>query len=90
MSRVGVKPFVSNDELCKNLARVNSKLSRGQVWCHSCGRTQRVDSAGCLRSGWPKCCGYTMSIDSPEERATLASTPPVPAPPHSSEMVGEG
>lgn len=45
-------------------------LKRGQVWCHECGRTERVDSAHCLQHGWPKCCTYTMSIDSPEERAS--------------------
>ena len=48
------------------------QLSRGRVWCHSCGRTMKVDSAECLGSGWPKCCGQTMSIDSPEERKALA------------------
>ena len=25
-----------------------------------------------LRHGWPKCCGYTMTIDSPEDQARLA------------------
>jgi hypothetical protein len=48
------------------------QLKRGQVWCHTCGNTQRVDSGKALQSGWPKCCGYTMSIDSPEEREALA------------------
>lgn len=47
------------------------QLSRGVVWCTVCGRSQRVDAAGSLRSGWPKCHGYTMTIDSPEERAAL-------------------
>lgn len=45
------------------------KLSRGLVWCHECGRTQRVDSRRCLQFGWPTHCGYTMSLDSPKERA---------------------
>lgn len=48
------------------------KLKRGRVWCHTCGRTEAVDSAACLRSGWPKCCHATMSIDSPDERRKLA------------------
>jgi hypothetical protein len=43
-------------------------LKRGRVWCHTCGYTQAVDAARCLREGWPKHCGQTMSIDSPEER----------------------
>ena len=45
------------------------QLKRGRVWCHECGHTERVDSRACLASGWPKHCGYTMSIDSPAERA---------------------
>lgn len=44
------------------------QLLRGIVWCRICGRQQRIDSAGCLSSGWPTCCGYTMTLDSPEER----------------------
>ena len=43
-------------------------LSRGIVWCHECGKQQKVDSAECLQCGCPKCCDQTMSIDSPEER----------------------
>jgi len=44
------------------------KLSRGRVWCHECGAMLKVNSGECMSSGWPKCCGYTMSLDSPEER----------------------
>ena len=47
------------------------KLRRGKVWCHSCGKKQEVDSAECMKSGWTECCEETMSIDSPEERASL-------------------
>lgn len=48
------------------LAASHPALARGQVWCRSCGATRKVDSARCLRSGWPKCCGATMTIDPPE------------------------
>ena len=48
------------------------QLKRGQVWCRTCGHTKKVNSARCLESGWPKCCGYTMTIDSPEEQERLA------------------
>jgi Zn finger protein HypA/HybF involved in hydrogenase expression len=51
---------------------IEKKLARGQVWCRECGRTQRTDSAEAMRHGWPKCCGYTMTIDSPEEQKRLA------------------
>jgi hypothetical protein len=51
-----------------SLGESHYKLRRGMVWCHTCFRVERVSSAECLATGWPKCCGYTMSIDSPEER----------------------
>ena len=41
------------------------QLARGLVWCRECGREQRADAADALRHGWPKCCGYTMTIDHP-------------------------
>lgn len=47
-------------------------LKRGMVWCITCKRKQAVDAAECLRHGWPKCCGYTMTIDSPQQRAAWA------------------
>jgi len=56
------------------LAQCHPSLARGQVWCTACGATRRVDSASAFRHGWPKCCGFTMTIDSPEERRAL-STP---------------
>ncbi len=43
------------------------KLKRGKVWCRRCGHSQDVDSAQCLRNGWPLCCGHTMTIDAPWE-----------------------
>lgn len=52
------------------IGKSHPKLARGQVWCRSCGHTQHVNSADALRSGWPKCCGFTMTIDAPEERET--------------------
>lgn len=48
------------------IAQSHPSLSRGKVWCRSCGAEQEVDPAGCLRSGWPECCGYTMTIDHPD------------------------
>jgi hypothetical protein len=53
----------------RDMASSSPQLKRGRVWCHKCGHSQQVDSGECLRNGWPKCCGETMSIDSPEERA---------------------
>lgn len=48
------------------------QLKRGRVWCIKCGNSLAVDSVECLRSGWPKCCDATMTIDSPEERRKAA------------------
>jgi hypothetical protein len=53
---------------CTDVVDTVPQLARGRVWCHECGHTEPVNSRECLRSGWPKCCGYTMSIDSPAER----------------------
>ncbi len=41
------------------------QLKRGRVWCRVCGFTMSVDSGRCLREGWPKCHGQTMTIDKP-------------------------
>lgn len=49
----------------EKLVRCHPKLERGMVWCRTCGKSQKADSAECLRSGWPKCCDYTMTIDAP-------------------------
>ena len=46
------------------------QLRRGLVWCRTCRREQKVDAADCLRRGWPKCCGYTMTIDHPDTWTT--------------------
>lgn len=58
-------------DLIANVVRDIPSLARGMVWCRACGRSQRVDSGVALRRGWPKCCGYTMTIDSPAEQAAL-------------------
>ncbi len=50
------------------LANSHPYLIEGRVWCRTCGRSRKVDSAKCLAKGWPKCCGYTMTIDPPEPR----------------------
>ena len=56
----------------ETLATCHPSLTRGRVWCRTCGSTQKVNSADALASGWPKCCGYTMTIDSPEEQKRLS------------------
>jgi hypothetical protein len=58
-------------ELIDTLAASHPSMTRGQVWCRTCGATRRQDSATAMRFGWPKCCGYTMTIDSPEDQQRL-------------------
>ena len=58
------------------IAQQIPQLQRDQVWCRQCGKTKRTDSADAMRHGWPKCCGNTMTIDSPEEQKRLALMPP--------------
>lgn len=43
-----------------------SKLGN-RVKCGTCGVELEVDSAQCLRSSWPKCCGYTMTLLPPSK-----------------------
>jgi hypothetical protein len=62
---------LSPDLLHEKIASEVQQLARGQCWCVWCGRMQRVDGAQCLRTGWPMCCGQTMTIDSPQERAMI-------------------
>ena len=50
----------------QTLADSHPSLARGMVWCRTCRRSQKVDSAYCLANGWPMCCGYTMTIDHPD------------------------
>ena len=57
--------------MIEKLAKEIPQLARGQVWCKTCKRTQRVNSADAMRHGWPKCCSMTMTIDSPAERRAL-------------------
>ncbi len=51
------------DGLYDSLAKVIGSPER--VWCRKCGLSQPINAAQCLRSGWPKCCGCTMTIDPP-------------------------
>ncbi len=63
---------MTNAALIAKLEAAHPSLSRGLVWCRHCKRAPiKVSSARCLTSGWPKCCGYTMTIDSPEEQKAL-------------------
>ena len=47
------------------------QVKRGLVYCTTCSRTEKISAAN-FRTGWPECCGYTMSLDSPEERKALS------------------
>jgi hypothetical protein len=40
-------------------------IAQSSVTCRFCGQTKKVDGGECLRTGWPACCGQTMSLDRP-------------------------
>lgn len=50
------------------------QVKRGLVYCHECRRVQSFAGTNPFCDGWPKCCGYTMSLDTPEERDTLLAS----------------
>lgn len=54
---------IGNMEFIK---KSHKSLERGQVWCRTCKKTLKVDIVSCIMYGWPKCCGYTMTIDHPD------------------------
>ena len=56
------------NKLHENIAMAAHKKSIGYVWCRTCGRKQKVKYADCYANGWPKCCGYTMTIDEPKDQ----------------------
>jgi len=56
------------DGLYGRIVNENISLQIGLVYCQKCGRVIQVDSAECLRKGWPKCCGETMSLKMSEIR----------------------
>lgn len=33
-----------------------------KVQCETCGKRLDVNFGLCLGAGWPKCCGYTMTL----------------------------
>ena len=56
--------------LMTNVRNLHSSIAN-DVWgagnklvtCRICGNQEEINPAYCLAHGWPKCCGYTMTID---------------------------
>lgn len=61
--------------LQEDLANI-PQVKRGKVWCTVCGREQDLQGNE-FAKGWPECHGYTMTLDSPEERQTMEATDPI-------------
>jgi len=53
------------ESLHETLSNCHPSIARGKVWCRTCGREKKVNPAESMRTGWAKCCGYTMTIDHP-------------------------
>ena len=47
----------------EDIVKQNPLLRRGEVQCRICKKIIDVNSAECLQKGWPKCHGYTMTLD---------------------------
>lgn len=54
--------FGPHQVLYEEIARSHPSLLNGKVFCGRCGKPRQVDAARCLRDGWPKCCGATVSL----------------------------
>jgi hypothetical protein len=57
--------------ITRKQAEADPKLARGRVWCTVCDNTASIQASVALKYGWPKCCGYTMTLDSPDERGKV-------------------
>lgn len=55
---------VSNTGSLVSRIAEDAGLLRKRVWCRTCQSSQVVEHG--LRDGWPKCCGFTMTIDHPD------------------------
>jgi hypothetical protein len=42
------------------------------VRCQSCGSQRQENFSECLRTGWPACCGETMSVVSDLDRRMIS------------------
>jgi hypothetical protein len=60
--------FAKPRTLYDEITRSHPSLIRGRVWCTRCTAWKDIDAAKCLKEGWPRCHGATMTIDSPPER----------------------
>lgn len=60
-----------DSRIVASIAKAHPKLERGLVWCTVCGKRLSVNAEFVMKLGWPKCCGKTMTLDSPEERKAL-------------------
>lgn len=46
----------------RDMGNSHPDLKRGLCECSVCHRRETVNSAACLATGRPKCCGYTMTL----------------------------
>jgi len=58
----------------RHLAGIHGRVAKAaglelcQVRCKTCGNSQTVKGADCLRRGWPRCHGETMQLIPKEPR----------------------
>ena len=67
--------FTPHQVLYEEIARSHPSLLNGKVFCARCGRSRQVDAAKCLRDGWPKCCGATVSLAPATAKTSVPEAP---------------
>lgn len=75
-ARVGLYRLVRASEGLHDKLASESGIRVARVRCEKCGREFSVDGANCLQSGWPECCGYTMSLLRPNNKVTYGRAKP--------------
>lgn len=38
-------------------------MKKNELFCRHCGKKIKYDNRIAMKTGYPKCCGYTMTID---------------------------
>lgn len=54
------KPIAA--KISEKAVSTDQATKEGRVFCKACGNTFKVDSAKCIQTGWPSCCGATMAL----------------------------
>jgi len=62
LTKEGAMQLPDFQSMYEDMANSNPSMKKGLVKCNKCSKEMKVDSAKCLQTGWPACCGKTMSL----------------------------